>query len=218
MNRIILILFIGFAACAGTPSAATPAPVTPAPVQKGGIVGGGCDGCDGIFVLMPERLSAETTIAPSGEPGEPLEVSGTIFKTDGKTPAEGVVLYVYHTSAKGLYEPRADLTGSARRHGRLRGWMKTDATGKYRFRTIWPGPYPKERIPAHIHPIIKEADKNEYYIDDFLFADDPLLIAAERAKLENRGGSGILTVARGADGVWRATRDIVLGRNIPNYR
>jgi protocatechuate 3,4-dioxygenase beta subunit len=217
MNRIFLLLFTGItvAACAGTPPTATTAPPL---VQKGGVIGGNCEACDGMYFQMPERLSAETTVAPSGEAGEPLEVSGTIFKSDGKTPAEGVVLYVYHTSAKGLYEPRADLTGSARRHGRLRGWMKTDATGKYRFRTIRPGPYPKENIPSHIHPIIKEADKNEYYIDDFLFADDPLLTAAERAKLENRGGSGILTVARGADGVWRGTRDIVLGRNIPNYR
>lgn len=215
MNRIFLFLFIGIAvaACSGTPSAATPAPV-----QKGGIVGGGCEGCDGMFVLLPTRLNRETTIAPTGEPGEPLEVSGTIFRPDGKTPADGVVLYVYHTNATGLYEPRPELTGEARRHGYLRGWMKTDATGKYRFRTIRPGPYPKAAIPAHIHPVIKEADKNEYYIDDFLFADDPLLTSAERAKLENRGGNGIMTVTRGADGVWRGTRDIILGRNIPNYR
>lgn len=181
------------------------------------LVGGGCDGCDLIFAGMPNQLSWETSLAGSAEPGEPMEISGTIFKLDGKTPAAGVVLYVYHTNAKGAYEPAADQK-LARRHGKLRGWMKTDGQGRYKFRSIKPAAYPGRTDPAHIHPIIKEQDKNEYYIDEYRFADDPLLTAAERAKEEKRGGSGIIKLAKNKNGIWIGRRDIVLGKNIPNYQ
>ncbi|HZS09891.1 MAG TPA: intradiol ring-cleavage dioxygenase [Blastocatellia bacterium] len=182
------------------------------------IVGGGCDGCEAIYEGMPAQLGWETTITDKAEPGEPLEISGTVYRADGRTPAADVILYVYHTSAKGYYEPAPGATGQSARHGRLRGWMKTDGQGRYKFRTIKPAPYPGRSIPAHIHPIIKEADKNEYYIDEFLFDDDPLLVKAERAKQENRGGSGIIKLARDQRGVLIGHRDIVLGMNIPNYK
>ena len=96
--------------------------------------------------------------------------------------------------------------------------MKTDRDGRYELRTIRPAPYPGRDIPAHIHPVVKEPGKNEYYLDEYLFADDPLLTREKRGKLENRGGSGIVAVSRNQQGVWVGRRDIVLGRNIPDYR
>ena len=54
--------------------------------QNRNLVGGGCEGCEGLFEEMPKQLSWETTIHQPGEPGELLEISGTIFKADGKTP------------------------------------------------------------------------------------------------------------------------------------
>ncbi|HYE16063.1 MAG TPA: hypothetical protein VD968_16610, partial [Pyrinomonadaceae bacterium] len=51
----------------------------------------------------PEKLSYSAVLTQEGEPGEPLVVSGRIFAPDGKTPVEGVTLYVYHTDARGLY-------------------------------------------------------------------------------------------------------------------
>lgn len=181
------------------------------------LVGGTCEGCEGVFEELPKQLHWETTIHKPGEPGEPLEISGTIFKADGKTPAPGVILYVYHTDAKGVYEPAPGAASWVKRHGHLRGWMKTDARGQYKFHTIKPAAYPGRRDPAHIHPTIKEPDKNEYYIDEYRFADDPLLTAQERAREEKRGGSGIITLTKNSQGVWIGRRDIVLGRNIPNY-
>lgn len=178
------------------------------------IVGGGCDGCDLMFQGMPAKLNQETALTADTEPGEPLEISGTIYKRDGKTPAAGVILYVYQTSAKGYYESAPGAT----RHGRIRGWMKTDAQGRYQFRTVRPGAYPGRNIPAHIHPVVKEPDKNEYYLDEYRFDDDPHLTAAERAKEEKRGGSGIIKITRNQHGGWIGRRDITLGLNIPNYR
>ena len=182
-----------------------------------GVVGGPCDGCEGIYEGMPSQLSWETTIAADSEPGERLEISGLLLRPDGKTPAPDVILYVYHTDARGYYSPAPDATGLTRRHGHLRGWMKTNALGQYTFRTIKPTPYPNRNIPAHIHPIVKEPDKHEYYIDEYRFDDDPLLTAEERSRAENRGGSGIIHLAKSSTGLLVGRRDIVLGRNIPNY-
>ncbi|MFN0108070.1 MAG: intradiol ring-cleavage dioxygenase [Blastocatellia bacterium] len=204
MKLIVVMIMLSFVGCLAIQA------------QKK-LVGGGCDGCDLIFAGMPKQPSWETSLSGSAEPGEPMEISGTIFKLDGKTPAAGVILYVYHTNAKGDYEPAADQT-AARRHGKLRGWMKTNERGEYKFRSIKPAAYPNRRDPAHIHPVIKEQDKNEYYIDEYLFDDDPLLTAAERDKQEKRGGSGIIKLTKNQSGIWIGRRDIVLGKNIPNYQ
>ncbi len=207
MKKLIaLSAFLALLGCAATAQ------------QNRNLVGGGCDGCEGLFEEMPKQLSWETTIHKPGEPGEPLEISGTIFKADGKTPAAGVILYVYHTDARGIYEPAPGATGWVKRHGHLRGWMKTDARGQYKFHTIKPAAYPGRKDPAHIHPTVKEPDKNEYYIDEYRFDDDPLLTAQERARAEKRGGSGIIKLTKNSTGIWVGQRDIVLGQNIPNYR
>ena len=180
------------------------------------IVGGGCDGCEGIYEGMPERMDWQTTIAAASEPGERMEMSGRLYRADGRTPAAEVILYVYHTDATGHYTPAPGSAGLTRRHGHLRGWMRTGASGEYKFTTIRPAPYPSRDNPAHIHPILKEPDKNEYYIDEYVFDDDPLLTPERRAGLENRGGSGIIRLTR-SGGVWVGRRDITLGLNIPDY-
>jgi protocatechuate 3,4-dioxygenase beta subunit len=51
-----------------------------------------------------------------------------------------------------------------------------------------------------------------------MFDDDPLLTKEKRAMPKGRGGSGIIKLAKDADGMWTGTRDIILGRNIPDYR
>jgi protocatechuate 3,4-dioxygenase beta subunit len=165
---------------------------------------------------MPAELGWQTSIAGEDEPGEPLEMRGVIYRSDGKTPAPDVILYVYHTDAKGLYSP-APGQAHGLRHGHLRGWMKTDRQGRYRFRTIRPAPYPNGRIPAHIHPIVKEPRRNEYYIDEYVFGDDPLVTSKERGRMEDRGSSGVVDLIRNKEGVWVGHRDIILGRNIPHY-
>lgn len=179
-------------------------------------VGGNCENCELIYAGMPKELSWQTTIADAKEAGERMEISGTIYQKDGKTPAAGVILYVYHTDVKGEYTP-TDTQVHARRHGHLRGWMKTDAQGRYRFNTIRPAAYPIRKFAAHVHPIIKEPSKNEYWIDEYQFDDDPLLTQADRTNAQNRGGSGIIKLIKNEKGVWSGKRDLILGKNIPNY-
>jgi protocatechuate 3,4-dioxygenase beta subunit len=165
---------------------------------------------------MPANPKAETTIAGKDEPGERLTISGTIFKSDGRTPAEGVILYLYHTDATGRYS-KGKNQSEATEHGRLRGWVKTGADGKYMFHTILPASYPQTKAPKHIHPTIKEPGLTPYYIDEYLFDNDPNLPEAERNRQQKRGGSGIIRIAKNSDGEWVGKRDIVLGLNIPGY-
>lgn len=175
----------------------------------------GCEACDLAFEDMPSEIASTARLAPPDEPGEALTIEGTIYQPDGKTPAAGIVLYVYHTDAKGLYSPGKGQK-NARRHGHLRGWVKSDENGHYSFTTIRPASYPNSRNPQHIHPIIVESRTRYYWIDEYLFNDDPVLTPEEKKRQRGRGGFGILTLTRDGKG-WKGTRDIILGRGVPNY-
>ncbi len=94
--------------------------------------------------------------------------------------------------------------GNARRHGVLRGWLRTGADGRYRIETIRPAPYPARDMAAHIHITITPNGVEEGYVDRIVFSDDRLLNARERA------GRGVVTLTRDERGVLHATRDIRL--------
>ena len=186
--------------------------------QKTVHVGGDCEEgyCELLYKGMPDIMNAVDTSAGWHEKGQKLLVTGTVYQPDGKTPAKDIIVYYHHTDNDGLYSPRNDQPENQTRHGHIRGWMKTDTNGKYKLYTIRPASYPNPTLPAHVHWIIKEPQYNEYYIDDLFFDDDPFLTAAERQKLTQRGGNGI-SKTQTINGVQYATRDIILGHNIPNY-
>ncbi len=179
-------------------------------------IGGPCEGCEAIFEYGNKRLVPADTL-PKFQQNEPkLKVTGTVFKKDGKTPAENVIIYIYHTNRKGIYETKGDETGWAKRHGLIRGWAKTGKNGQYAFYTFRPAAYPDHSEPEHIHITIKEPDKNEYYLDEYLFDDDPSLTQTIRNSLPDRGGSGIVKPKK-EGGILTIKRNIILGKNIPDY-
>jgi len=157
--------------------------------------------------IAPATMSSKIRVAPEGELGEPLVISGTIFQPDCKTPANSIVLYVYHTDATGYYSANDDPYNP-----RLRGWMSTGPDGRYEFRTIKPAPYPRRDTPAHIHAQIYSDKISEYSIDEYWFEGDPLINNEQKKKLlTGRGGPGsIIKLIRDAGGVWHGTRDILL--------
>lgn len=181
------------------------------------IVGGPCEGCDAVFQGRPGDPGSSARIAPVGERGEELVLEGVVRDIRGQ-PVPGIIVYAYHTDATGVYPPDERFRGrSAFRHGRLRAWVRTDASGRYRFATIRPGGYPGSGEPEHIHLHVIEPGRCTYYIDDVLFDDDARLTARHRQRLEGRGGSGLTFPQKDEDGVWHVSRDIILGQNIPGY-
>ena len=205
-----MILFI---ACAGRNNVESQVSVSPT-IRH---ISGACEDCELMFAGMPTKLSPADTSDGWYEPGQKLIVSGKIYSPDKRSPAADIILYYYHTDQKGIYAPDKKNDGIAQRHGRLRGWVRTGADGSYSIFTSRPAQYPNNNIEAHIHLLIKEPDIDKpYWIDEWVFDDDPLLTPDLRRRFEKRGGSGILNIAY--DGAIQvATHDIFLGLNIPGY-
>jgi protocatechuate 3,4-dioxygenase, beta subunit len=152
----------------------------------------------------------QLTMVSDKEPGEPLIISGTIYAPDGRTPMEGIDLWVYHTDGTGHYSKLSD-SGGDNRNTRLHGLMRTNAQGHYEFRTIKPAPYPGRQNPAHIHAYVSGAGYPEYWIDEYIFEGDPFITAETRKKLTGTGSfSSIIKLTRGSDGILRGVRDIKL--------
>jgi len=183
-------------------------------VESNKIVGGGCDGCELMYVGMPKNIKPIDTSSAWNQKGQKLLLTGKVLKLDGVTPAPNVIVYYWQTDSKGSYSGGK---GKTKRHGNIRGWVKSDQQGNYSIYTIRPGNYPNSDIPAHIHLSIKEPEiKVEYYTDGLVFDDDIKLTSNERKKLENRGGSGVLRVLIDKE-MQIAEHNIILGLNIPNY-
>lgn len=163
------------------------------------------------FVNIPVNLSRTMSIAPDNEPGEKLEISGTIYKSDGITPYPNVILYAYQTDHTGHYSKKGNETGAQKWHGYLHGWCMTDSNGQYRIKTIRPARYPDNSMPAHIHAAIKKQNGEMYWISDFVFKDDELVNQAYLATIVDLvGGTGIVNIKRDNANRWTGERDIVL--------
>jgi protocatechuate 3,4-dioxygenase beta subunit len=182
------------------------------------LVGGGCDGCEIMYIDMPKILPSIDTSSGWHEGGQKLLLTGTVYQIDGRTPASNVILYYWQTDSQGSYTPKDNQSPKSKVHGHIRGWVKTDTKGQYAIYTNRPGVYPDKNEPAHIHFSIKEPDvKNEYYPDDVIFDDDPLVLPyIKRNTLKNRGGSGIVRILLNGK-LQVAEHDIILGLNIPHY-
>lgn len=193
-----------------------------APVPQAGarerVLGGPCEGCEAVFEGRPRTPAAEARIAALDEPGERLLLEGTVRDRAGR-PAAGIIVYAYHTNARGLYPPDTRFPGrAAYRHGKLRAWARTDAAGRYAFDTIRPASYPDSDIPQHVHMHVIEPGRGTYFVDDVHFTDDPFVKGRSAESLgRGRGGLGLVTPSRDPDGRWRARRDIRLGEGIADY-
>ena len=181
-------------------------------------VGSTCEGCEAVYEspILFSKLPFVDTVPGFNEDGPKIEISGIIYKADGKTPAPDVVLYIYHTDQDGKYSGGSNEDGWGKRHGIRRSWIKTNSDGYYKFYTLIPASYPNSTIVKHIHPTVKEPGKTPYWIDDFVFANDPFLTEKEKNRKNPVGGNGVL-IPEENKGILKATRNIILGMNVKDY-
>lgn len=164
-------------------------------------------GAEGMGAIdAPDNVAWKTVLAKETDEGEPLIISGSVFRKDGKTPAPNVLIYLYHTNSYGFYGRKGEP-----KHGRFRGWMQTDAKGRFEFRSIRPASYPNREIAAHIHMTVTGKDFEEDWLDSILFEGDKLITEKERNEAGGRGGfNPIIMLEKDARGIWRGKRDIQL--------
>jgi protocatechuate 3,4-dioxygenase beta subunit len=104
--------------------------------------------------------------------GEVMHLSGRVLGGDG-APVAGALIEIWQCDANGRYLHSGDVSATRSRDPDFQGYgvTRTDADGRYRFRTILPVEYPG-RTP-HIHARIQRADGSELITQIYL-KDHPL--------------------------------------------
>ena len=139
----------------------------------------------------PKTLGPSARIAPPSEPGEPMVIHGRVVAADGKAPVANAIVFAYHTDQTGLYAPQ----GSPAHTWRLRGWARTDASGRFEFHTMRPGAYPSRSEAAHVHFSVYTSDgiRQSGALE---FDDDPLITEARRRQENAAGEFGTIRKVR----------------------
>lgn len=162
-----------------------------------------------IYDYSENELNNIYSIPDFASKPNPLKITGTVFLSDGITPAKDVLLFINQPDENGNYELKKHLK---KRYVHHRGWVKTNADGQYTFYTFIPGSDRHSKVPKSIHLVIKEPNEVEYSGDDFLFDNDPLLTNSCRKKLAENGIDSILTLEK-KESMLVATKNIVLNKH-----
>ena len=137
----------------------------------------------GPFYAGPQReLDQGESILLREEDGEPLIMRGRVSDPDGR-PIVGAMVEVWQTATNQLY----DVQDENQPHGHLRATFRTDAQGRYEFRTILPVSYPipddgpagqllralgrHPFRPAHVHFMISAPSYRQLVTHLFLKGD-----------------------------------------------
>ena len=159
------------------------------------------------------ELSDTDSIPDFASKENPLKITGTVFLSDGFTPARDVILFINQPDDNGNFEVMKHLK---KRYVHHRGWVKTNADGQYTFYTFVPG---KDRISRDLKAInltIKEPHQMEYAGNEFIFDNDPRLTDSCRKRLQKNGVDNILKPVKEGE-LLVATKNIVLNSHRVEY-
>lgn len=171
-------------------------------IKNNAITAADCSWCGARDV--PQKVTWKTKLSSENEKDGRILINGTVYQADGKSPAPNTLIYLYHTDIYGIYGRNGE-----HRHGRYRGWMLTDAQGRYELESIMPASYPDSTIAAHIHMTVTSKDQKEDWIDSILFEGDKFITSRERVP-QKGGFNAILKLEKSVEGVMRGVRDIRL--------
>lgn len=134
----------------------------------------------------PAETGSSSRIAAADEPGVPFVIRGQVVTPDG-APAGGVVVHAYHRDRDGYDFGPGD---NALTTWRLQGWVETDQSGRFEFRTIRPAADHLGREAAHIHFTLVSDDYGRQWAPTIYLSDDPLVTKAQRRQSEKAGVFG----------------------------
>jgi len=149
-----------------------------------------------------------SNLIPSNSTGQVMQLKGSVFQKDGKTPLSNALIEVWQCDEHEKYDNTSD-------DYKFRGMVKTGKDGKYTFKTIVPVPYKdgENWRPAHIHMRISSADHQDL-ITQIYFKGDPHIIndtAAASPLSVNR----ILDIQKNAANENEVKFDVIMGKSFP---
>jgi len=83
-----------------------------------------------IYDYSEKQLNNTDTIPDFASRSQKLKITGTIYESDGVTPAKNVMLFIHQADETGNFQLKRQ---NKKRYVHHRGWIKTDADGKYTF-------------------------------------------------------------------------------------
>jgi protocatechuate 3,4-dioxygenase beta subunit len=143
------------------------------------------------------RVSASAESAK----GEAVFVAGKVSDSNG-VPIEDAVVDIWQANSNGRYSHEDD-KNTAALDANFQGWgiVRTDSLGRYKFKTIVPGPYPLSFLQEigmrcrHIHFKVTAQGAKEL-ITQMYFAGDPLIAQdQEIAKVAKEQQSSLIAEA-----------------------
>lgn len=137
-----------------------------------------------IYDYNSKQLSSVDSIPEFESKNQKLKITGVIYESDGVTPARDVILYIEQADENGDFDLKKI---NDKRYVYHRGWIKTDATGRYTFYTFVPGGDRRYNQLQQLFPTIRTPSKSAYNLESFLFDSDPLLTRMCRKKLIKKG-------------------------------
>jgi protocatechuate 3,4-dioxygenase beta subunit len=153
--------------------------------------------------FVDERLNrTDIRVDPADgsiRPGALLTLQLRVSSVDGGrcTPVPGAMVDVWHCDAAGVYSDADNRSFGTRGSKFLRGYQVSDANGRVRFTTIYPGAYPGRAV--HIHFKVRTTTSgrtadftSQLYFDDALtdrvHAQKPYAGPGARRTLNERDG------------------------------
>ena len=130
--------------------------------------------------------------------GQPLTVSGVVFREDCVTPVPGATIHAWQVNSEGDYGPARNDGGTTCCY--LQGAVRTGPSGQYELLTIVPPHYRDRYGPGHIHFEIVHP-LADAILTELQFASDPYASSGPEAV--------VVELTKTADGA-QARFDIVL--------
>jgi protocatechuate 3,4-dioxygenase beta subunit len=138
--------------------------------------------------------------------GAVLTIDWVVSQVDGNAciPLEGVLVDVWHCDARGDYSD----VGGEQGHDYLRGYQHTDASGKARIVTIYPGWYQGRAVHIHFKIRTDAAASSGLEFTSQLFFDDAL--SAQVYATGVYAAKGVPDVQNASDGIYQQSKGMTL--------
>ncbi|WP_456438332.1 hypothetical protein [Psychroserpens sp.] len=160
-----------------------------------------------IYDYAETQLNNTDTIPGFESKLNKLKISGTIYESDGITPAKDVILYIDQADENGDFDLRYS---NEKRYVHNRGWIKTGTDGTYTFYTYIPGNDRRYNQMQQLFPIVKEPSKDAYELASFVFDEDPFLTKTCRKRMAKKGDPSRILKLKNVDGINVVQKDIIL--------